>query len=199
MKLEILDANGNLVDELPASKRRGLNRVNWSMRTKPPQVPPAASLAFYSTQGQRVLPGNYTVRLTKGGQVTTAPLAVTLDRRASFTVADRQAQYAASERVKGLFERMSKLVGQINSVREQAGGLAKAEILARPGEGGGDPAARPRPTRCARRSSPPPRAERSPARSGCASTPTKSTAPSTRSRGARRIISWRGSRRSTGN
>ena len=94
MKLEILDANGNLVDELPASKRRGLNRVNWSMRTKPPQVPPAASLAFYSTQGQRVLPGNYTVRLTKGGQVTTAPLAVTLDRRASFTVADRQAQYA---------------------------------------------------------------------------------------------------------
>ena len=127
MKLEILDANGNLVDELPASKRRGLNRVNWSMRTKPPQVPPAASLAFYSTQGQRVLPGNYTVRLTKGGQVTTAPLAVTLDRRASFTVADRQAQYAASERVKGLFERMSKLVGQINSVREQAGTLAKAE------------------------------------------------------------------------
>ena len=69
MKLEILDANGNVVDELPASKRRGLNRVNWSMRTKPPQVPPAASLAGSSAFGERFLPGTYTVRLTKAGQV----------------------------------------------------------------------------------------------------------------------------------
>jgi photosystem II stability/assembly factor-like uncharacterized protein len=120
MKLEVLDAAGNVVDELPASKRRGLNRVAWSMRTKPPQVPPAASLAFNSAFGQRVLPGQYTVRLTKAGQVTQQPLTVTLDKRAKFTVADRQAQFAASERVKGMFERMSKLVGQINGVREKA-------------------------------------------------------------------------------
>ena len=42
MKLEILDSNGKVVDTLPTSKRKGLNRVVWSMRTKPPQVPPAA-------------------------------------------------------------------------------------------------------------------------------------------------------------
>ena len=80
MKLEILDANGNVVDEIPASKRRGLNRVNWSMRTKPPLVPPAASLAGSSTfRASAFLPGTYTVRLTKAGQVSTAPL--TLDAR----------------------------------------------------------------------------------------------------------------------
>jgi len=124
MKLEILDAQGRVVDEVPASKRRGLNRVSWPMRTKPPQVPPAASLAGSSTQGERFLPGNYTVRLTKAGQVTTEPLTVTLDRRATFTVADRQAQFAASERVKGMFLRMSKLVEQINGVRAKAGELA---------------------------------------------------------------------------
>jgi hypothetical protein len=124
MKLEVLDANGNVVDELPASKRRGLNRVNWSMRTKPPVVPPAASLAFNSAFGQRVLPGTYTVRLTKAGQVTTAPLTVSLDKRATFSVADRQAQFAASERVKGMFERMSKLISEINGIREQGSGLA---------------------------------------------------------------------------
>jgi hypothetical protein len=124
MKLEVLDANGNVVDELPASKRRGLNRVSWGMRTKPPMVPSAASLAYNSTRGQRVLPGVYTVRLTKAGQVTTFPLTVALDKRATFSVADRQAQFAASERVKGLFERMSKLVGEINGIREQGSGLA---------------------------------------------------------------------------
>ena len=124
MKLEILDASGKVVDEIPASKRRGLNRVNWSMRTKPPLVPPAASLAGSSAFGERFLPGTYTVRLTKAGQVATEPLAVILDKRATFTIADRQAQFAASERVKGMFERMSKVVGQINAVRAQAAALA---------------------------------------------------------------------------
>ncbi len=126
MKLEILDANGNVVDEVPAAKRRGLNRVSWSMRTKPPQVPPAASLAGNSAFGQRYLPGTYAVRLTKAGQVVTEPLTITLDKRATFTVADRQAQFAASERVKSMFERMSKLVAQINAVRQQAGALASS-------------------------------------------------------------------------
>jgi hypothetical protein len=125
MKLEILDSNGKVVDEIPTSKRRGLNRVQWSMLTKPPMVPPAASLAGSSTSGQRILPGNYTVRLTDAGQVMTEPLTITLDRRATFTVADRQAQYAAAERIKGMFERMSKVVAEINGVRQQAGAIAQ--------------------------------------------------------------------------
>jgi photosystem II stability/assembly factor-like uncharacterized protein len=124
MKLEILDSSGKVVDELPTSKRRGLNRVVWSMRTKPPLVPPAASLAGSSTQGERFLPGTYTVRLTKAGQVVSEPLTISLDRRATFNVADRQAQFAASERVKGLFARMSKVVAEINGVRQQAGALS---------------------------------------------------------------------------
>jgi photosystem II stability/assembly factor-like uncharacterized protein len=126
MKLEILDDKGNVVDEIPASKRRGLNRVSWSMRTKPPQVPPAASLAGNSAFGERFLPGTYTVRLTKAGQVATEPLTLTLDRRATFTLADRQAQFAAAERVKSMFARMSKIVAQINGVRDQTAALASS-------------------------------------------------------------------------
>lgn len=125
MKLEILDSNGKVVDEIPTSKRRGLNRVQWSMLTKPPVVPPAASLAGSSTSGQRVLPGNYTVRLTDAGQVMTEPLTITLDRRATFTIADREAQFAAAERIKAMFERMSKVVAEINGVRQQAGAIAQ--------------------------------------------------------------------------
>ena len=123
MKLEILDASGKVVDELPTSKRRGLNRVVWSMRTKPPMVPPAASLAGSSTVGERFMPGTYTVRLTNAGQVVTEPLTITLDKRATFTVADRQAQFDASERVKSMFARMSKVVAQLNGVRAQAAAI----------------------------------------------------------------------------
>jgi hypothetical protein len=124
MKLEILDPDGKVIDELPTSKRKGLNRFVWSMRTKPPQVPPAASLAFASTQGQRVMPGTYTVRLTKDGKVTEMPLVIGLDKRADFTIADRQAQYDAAERVKGLFTRMTALTGGLNAMKAQAAAVA---------------------------------------------------------------------------
>ena len=134
MKLEILGPDGTLVDTLPASKRKGLNRVVWAMRTRPPVVPPAASIAGASTQGQRYLPGNYTVRLTKAGEVTTAPLVVGLDHRATYSLADRRAQFDAAERIKRLFARMSKLTSDVAAVK--AGAEAVADKPNLPGQKG---------------------------------------------------------------
>src|SRR6059058_4912068 len=91
LKIEVLDPSGRVIDELPASKRSGLNRVTWSMREKPPRVPPAAQVAFSGSRGPRVVPGTYTVRLTKGGQTIETKVNVGLDRRAKFSVADRKA------------------------------------------------------------------------------------------------------------
>src|SRR6267378_279420 len=66
IRLEVIDAQGKVVDTVPATKRRGLNRVSWTMRMPAPRVPRAAQLAFNASQGPRVPPGTYTVRLTKG-------------------------------------------------------------------------------------------------------------------------------------
>ncbi len=120
LKIEVLDDKGALIDTIPASVRRGLNRVTWSMRVKPPQVPPAAQVAFNATQGPRVPPGTYTVRMTKGKDIYETKIDVGLDRRATYSVADRRAQYDAAMRVRGLFGEMSDLVFKINAVRAQA-------------------------------------------------------------------------------
>ncbi len=109
-----------VVDTIPASARRGLNRVIWSMRLKPPDVPPAASVAFAGFNGPRVLPGRYTVRLTKGTEHYEQSVDVGLDRRATFTQADRRAQFEAAMRVHSLFGRMSALVRRVNTVRDAA-------------------------------------------------------------------------------
>jgi hypothetical protein len=87
--------------------------------------PPAAATAGAATPGVRYAPQNNPHARTRGGVVPPAPLTVTLDNRARFTLADRQAQYAAAERVKGIFARMSTLVGEINSVRAGADAVAK--------------------------------------------------------------------------
>ncbi|MET0231288.1 MAG: hypothetical protein ABW186_10190 [Rhodanobacteraceae bacterium] len=120
LKIDILDDKGNVLDTIPASVRRGINRVTWQMRAKPPRVPPAAQIAFNSTQGPRVPPGTYTVRMTKGKQTYETKIDVGLDRRVTFTAADRRAQYDAAMRVRALFGEMSALVDEINAVRMQS-------------------------------------------------------------------------------
>ena len=124
LKLEVLDSKGELVDTLGASVRRGINLVSWSMHAKPPRVPPAAQVAFNSQQGPRVPPGTYTVRLTKGKDVFETKLDIGLDRRATYSAADHQAQYEAALRVRDLFNQQSDLVAKLNAVRAQASAAA---------------------------------------------------------------------------
>jgi photosystem II stability/assembly factor-like uncharacterized protein/outer membrane lipoprotein-sorting protein len=120
MKLEILDPAGKLIDTLTPSKRRGINRVAWTMQVKPPKVPRAAQVAFSSSQGPRVLPGVYTVRLTRGSDVVETKLAINLDRRAPFKVADRKLQFDAAMRAHALFGDMSELCEKIDGAKAAA-------------------------------------------------------------------------------
>ena len=88
------------------------------MRAKPPRVPPAAQIAFAGTRGPRLVPGVYTVRLTKGGKVSETKLTVGLDRRAKFSEADRKAQFDAAMKVHALFGDESALLERIVALRK---------------------------------------------------------------------------------
>jgi photosystem II stability/assembly factor-like uncharacterized protein len=116
MKLEILDSQGKIVDTLPPNSRRGISRVEWPMRLKAPHVPPAATAAFEAAQGPRVLPGTYTVRMTRGKETYTTQLTVELDPRAKFTPEDRKMEFDAAMRVHRLLGDMSFDVDRINGV-----------------------------------------------------------------------------------
>ncbi len=126
IKLEILDPAGKLVDTLTPTKRRGINRVVWSMQVKPPRVPRAAQIAGSSTQGPRVVPGTYTLRLTRGSEVTETKLAVGLDHRAPYKAADRKEQFDVAMRAHALFGVMSDLVDKIDGLRVSTMERAKA-------------------------------------------------------------------------
>jgi photosystem II stability/assembly factor-like uncharacterized protein len=121
LKIEILDQDGKLVDTIPGSKHRGLNRATWSMRLNPPIVPPAASALFQAAQGPRVLPGTYTIKMTKGDQVYTEPLKVVLDPRAKYTVEDRKAQFELAMKLDKMLGHMSYAVSAVEGVRNAAG------------------------------------------------------------------------------
>jgi photosystem II stability/assembly factor-like uncharacterized protein len=120
LTIEIFDSEGNLVDTLAPSKHRGVNRVQWGMRLKPPRVPPAASAAFGAAQGARVIPGTYTVKMTKGTQVYTTQIKVVSDPRSSYSLEDRRAQFNLVTRLGTLLNHMSWAVDAIVGVRDEA-------------------------------------------------------------------------------
>jgi hypothetical protein len=118
MKLNVYDASGKLVGTMPTSKRRGLNRATWSMRLEPPRVPPAASAAFGAAFGPRVLPGTYTIKLTKDTATYTTQLVLVPDPRATHTQAERQAALDLALKIKGTLGDMTFAVERMNSVRQ---------------------------------------------------------------------------------
>lgn len=132
--IEVFDSAGKKIDTIPSSKRRGLSRVTWSMRIKPPQVPTAASAAFGAAQGPRVLPGTYTVKMTKDKDVFTTQLNVVADPRSTATMDDRKAQWDLSMKLYSLLGDMTYAVEKINGVRlalDQRAAAASPALKAR--------------------------------------------------------------------
>jgi photosystem II stability/assembly factor-like uncharacterized protein len=120
LKIEVFDQQGKLLDTLSGTKHRGLNRATWPMRLDPPIVPPAASASFGAAQGPKVVPGTYTVKMTKGDQTYTTQLNVVTDPRAKYTLADRQAQFALATKLSDMLGHMSWAVDSVVSVRDTA-------------------------------------------------------------------------------
>jgi photosystem II stability/assembly factor-like uncharacterized protein len=135
LKIEVLDPKGQVIGTVPTSKRRGLNRVRWGMRLPAPSVPPAASIAGAATVGPRVMPGTYTIRMTKDKNVYTTPLKVVMDPRSKATLLERQAQYDLAMQVYALLGTMTKDVERINDLRraleDRAGKTSDANLQGR--------------------------------------------------------------------
>src|SRR5216117_63059 len=135
MKLEVYDANGKLLGTMPTSKRRGLNRVTWSMRLAGPKVPPAASAAFGAAFGPRVLPGTYTIKMTKDTAAYSTQLAVVPDARGTHTAQERQAAFDLALKMSGTLTDMTFAVERMNASRqaleERAGRLPAGDAVAK--------------------------------------------------------------------
>jgi hypothetical protein len=98
------------------------------MRLKPPIVTPAATALFAAAQGPRVLPGTYSIKMTKGDQVYKEQLKVVLDPRAKYTVEDRKAQFDLALKLDKMLGHMSYAASAIEGV--QTASVARSAKLA---------------------------------------------------------------------
>ncbi len=133
LSIDVTDASGKKAGTIPSSKRRGLNRVTWSMRLPAPKVPTAATAAFAASTGPRVPPGTYTIKMTKDKNVYTTPLELVPDPRSKHSAADRQAQWELSNKLYAQLGEMTFAADRINGVRtsldDRASKLPAADAL----------------------------------------------------------------------
>jgi hypothetical protein len=127
LKVEVYDASGKLLASVPGSKRRGVNRVTWGMRSKAPKIPPATNLVpeAFLFVGPRALPGEYTVKLLRGDQTLASTVKVEPDPRSQYTAEDRGMQNKVVTRLYGMLESMTWLSDQMVQGRDQARALTK--------------------------------------------------------------------------
>jgi photosystem II stability/assembly factor-like uncharacterized protein len=135
LKLEVYDSGGKLLSTLQGGKRRGINRVEWPMRSRAPRVAPGAGLiqSLYAMLGPRVLEGTYTVKLIKGKDTYTSEVRLVPDPRSKAAPADRAFQRETALKLYGLVERLAYLVDAIvdarDQLRERAGRLPSGDRL----------------------------------------------------------------------
>lgn len=120
MFLEIFDKDGNLIQKIPAGKRKGINRVNWGIRKRPPRVPSSPTLVGGAIFGPTVPTGTYTVKLTKGEDTYNTTLDVAFDPNSPHTVTEREAQYDAVIKAYDMLEGLAFTVRQIKDISDQA-------------------------------------------------------------------------------
>jgi photosystem II stability/assembly factor-like uncharacterized protein len=125
LKIEVYDGDGELITTLPGRKRRGLNRVGWPMRLKPPKVPPATALvpAFV---GPRVPEGSYTFKLIKGKETLEGTVELVADPRNPHPKEDRLLQQNTALQVYDMLGDLTFLVDSVVDLRDQAQERAEA-------------------------------------------------------------------------
>jgi photosystem II stability/assembly factor-like uncharacterized protein len=134
LKLEVYDSSGTRLASINGGKRKGINRVEWSMRSDAPRFAPGSGIIpnLYAMMGPRALEGTYTVKLIKGADTYTTTIQLVPDPRSKATAADRRAQREVVDRLFALVERSTDLIEGITSARDQAAARAAKLPVADP-------------------------------------------------------------------
>lgn len=142
VKLEIFDSSGKLVRSLSSKEKKefeqppewpdqvkevttipagaGMNRYAWNLRWEPPVKIPGAFYVGQGPQGPLAMPGQYTVKLTVGGQSQTQPLEILMDPRVKNVKPEAlQKQFDLALQVRDANTELHRAVNQIRTLRSE--------------------------------------------------------------------------------
>lgn len=114
--VEIWDANGKLVQEIPGSVRKGINKVYWNLRGTPPRVAQGSTkIDGAGFTAPMVMPGKYTVKLKVNDKEYVSTVNCVHDaKNPDLTFEDRKAVYDNAMKVQALYNKLNSAVDTIS-------------------------------------------------------------------------------------
>jgi photosystem II stability/assembly factor-like uncharacterized protein len=119
--LEIYDDQNALVQSIPATVRKGINKVTWNLRGTPPKVAEGSTkMDGAGFTAPMVLPGLYTVKLIVNDKTYTSTVNCIHDKdNKDLTADDRKLVYEKSIQLQKLYENVNKTIDSISSFQRR--------------------------------------------------------------------------------
>lgn len=122
MYCEVYDEAGNLLRELPAGKRGGINVIDMPTALEKPKAAPTNNrmALFGSVIGPNLEAGTYKVKLIKGKKTYETEFVLTYDPNSPYSPADRALQREMTMKLYDMTEEMAYIYGSLKHVEAQA-------------------------------------------------------------------------------
>jgi hypothetical protein len=132
LKVEVFDKDGKSLGPVPATKRKGINKINWSMRTKPPRTAKGVRLDYAGFFGPLVEPGTYTVRITKGDKTFSGNVTLCKDPISQHSDEDIAIQRKSAKQLYEMSEELAyfnqQVLNQIDSSKAMLAAMKDASL-----------------------------------------------------------------------
>ncbi len=125
MYLEVYNDKGEMLNELPAGKAKGINRVPWNLRMKGPKVPKSSQLLGGAFSGPVYPPGEYSIKLYKKDEIYEGKIVVEYDPNSNHSDADRDIRHENLMKAYHLIEDLAFIDHQILEIQSQCTELSK--------------------------------------------------------------------------
>ncbi|MBE9491452.1 MAG: glycosyl hydrolase [Bacteroidetes bacterium] len=119
MFIEVYDQEDNLLKTLPAGKRKGINRVPWRIKMKPPKVPSSIQILGQVIYGPTYPPGDYKVKIIKGDDVYEGLVSVIYDPDSPHSVKDRDLRHEILMKSYKMLEELAFIDRQTIDIRDK--------------------------------------------------------------------------------
>ena len=119
VEIEIKDSLNNLIQTLPGTIRKGLNKVYWNLRETPPKVASGSTkMEAAGFTAPMVLPGHYQVVLHVKDQTYSQTLTCVEDpQNTLYTSEQRKHVYQKAQELKTLFQSINTLIDSLNEIQ----------------------------------------------------------------------------------
>ncbi len=119
--IEIYDANGKLIQSMPAGIRKGINKVSWNLRSIPPKVSSGGTkMDEAGFIAPMVLPGTYTIKLVlKDKEYLGKVNCIHDEQNTDYALSDRKLVYDNSMKLLQLYNNVSRLIDSVTFYKNE--------------------------------------------------------------------------------